>query len=511
MLFWIIAAFTTAAATLALLGPLLRVGAAGETVAPASHDVEVYSDQLEEVDRDLTDGLIDATQAEVARAEISRRLIAASRRSEIEGSELTGRARGRLSRVTTVAMVVFIPALALGSYLGLGSPGIGQLPLSARINEDLGSTDVGDLIARVERHLAATPNDGGGWDVLAPIYMRAGRFDEAIDAYRKAIGILGPSSVRQAGLGEALVTAADGVVTENARLAFQSARELDPEDPRPSFFLAVSLAQEGKTGDALAAFTALAARAPQDASWLDAVNQQISELKAAQNSQPPLALGDLTQADIAAAAQLSPKDRTEMIVGMVEGLEARLKGEPDNIDGWLRLIRSKAALGDPAGAQAALDQAYAIFPDGSPRETALAGLAGELGLKTSMLGGVAIPNGGAPSAPATGTARNAQPFTVPDAGTAPGNPSVADVQAAAALAPQDRMEMIRGMVASLDARLSEEPDNIDGWLRLIRSYTVLGDADAAKSALERARTQFSNEGAARTALDTLAADLSLSR
>ncbi|PWW02230.1 cytochrome c-type biogenesis protein CcmH [Hoeflea marina] len=508
MLFWVLAAAMTAVATLALLGPLMRARAT--VTAPASHDAEVYRDQLAEVERDLAAGTIEPSQADVARTEISRRLLAAARKAEAEEGAAPASRRGA-TRLAMAAVVILIPAIALSAYLRLGSPGNGGEPLAARMANPTASDDIGVLIAKAEQHLAENPDDGRGWDVLGPIYLRTGRLEDAAHAYRRAISLLGPTSDRQAGLGEALVSASDGVVTDEARLVFQSARELDPGDPRPSFYLAVAIAQEGRKAEAIAAFQALADRSPPDAPWLSAIERQIAAIgRPDAATGPQLALRGPSEADIAAAADMAPSDRLAMIRSMVTGLEARLKENPDDIEGWLRLIRSQQVLGDTSAAQAALARGFAAFPDDSEQKTSLSRLADELAPNANAtLGGVMIPQAAQP-APDTAPA----PFIVPDASALPsaqppGNPSQADMAAAADMTPADRMEMVRSMVATLDARLTDNPDNIEGWLRLVRSYTVLGDPAAAKTALARARSAFADDAAKTAQLSDLAAELKL--
>ncbi|MDZ7600793.1 MAG: c-type cytochrome biogenesis protein CcmI [Hoeflea sp.] len=520
MLFWVIVAVMTAATTLALLGPVARARRSA-SAAPESHDVEVYRDQLTEIDRDLADGLVDSVQAEVARTEISRRLLTAARKSEAADAAGAKADNPWLRRGVTIAVALFMPVAAITAYIELGRPDLPQLPLSARLEAQPQATDIAMLIARAEQHLAANPDDGRGWDVLGPIYMRTGRFAEAANAFQKSITLLGPSSERQASLGEALYSAAGGIVTEQASLAFQTARELDSTDPRPRFYLALALAQSGKTTEARAAFTGMLESAPAGAPWIPAVESQIAAL---QPDSGPVVPGNPSAADIAAAQTMSPEDRQSMIGSMIESLAAKLADNPDNIEGWLRLVRSYAVTGSRDKAQVALDQAFAAFaPSGSERQ-ALNALANELGL-TAMptLGGVPMaPATPAPPQPSGEPSAAAQtPFILPgasagdtpaaaagDAASASG-PTEADVAAAAAMTETDRMAMIRGMVATLDAKLTDNPDDLEGWLRLVRSYAVLGDRAAAGQALARAGEAFPGDSVGGLALAGLAAQLGL--
>ena len=521
MLFWILAAIMTFAATAALVLPLSLGRSTRADVAPEEYDVEVYRDQLTEIDRDVAEGLISTDEAGVARGEIGRRLLVVARKAENFASGNTARSAS-FSRFAIIALVVFMPVAALVAYLQLGAPGAPQLPLAARINQDPARTDINTLIANAERHLAATPEDGKGWDVLGPIYLRTGRIDDATNAFRKSISLLGPSAARQSGLGEALVSKAGGVVTEEARLVFQSARELDPEDPRPTFFLALANAQEGKLEEARSEFSALLERSPKDAPWNPAIQKQIAALDNAVRNEN--VTSGPTAADITDAMEnKTPEERKELIRSMVATLDARLAENPDNIDGWLMLIRSKAMIGDLTGAQTALDRAAVTFPSGT-QANLLADLAGSLSLKSkNALGGVPMPapDVAAPN-PSNLTSPEAGPFLVPGNVTAPGgaknangtaeplgNPTQEDISAAAQMSVDDRQQMVRNMVASLDEKLRENPDNLEGWQRLIRSYAVLGDALNARDAVNRAKVVFADNPARSAAIDQLAAQLAI--
>ncbi|MCY0152915.1 hypothetical protein OEG86_12420 [Hoeflea alexandrii] len=222
---------------------------------------------------------------------------------------------------------------------------------------------------------------------------------------------------------------------------------------------------------------------------------------------------------------MSAEDRQAMIASMIEGLEARLTDNPDNVAGWLRLVRSHVVTGNRDKAQTALDRAFAVFAPSGPENSQLTALAGELGLNaTPTLGGVpmapTVPGQEQPAVEPSAAAKT--PFILPPAGSetlasqerqtddaAPAGPSQADIAAAADMSVEDRASMIRSMVESLDARMVENPDNLEGWLRLVRSYAVLGDRSAAQTALERAGTTFAVESDGGRALAELAAQLGL--
>ena len=222
MLFWVIAGLLTLGASLAVLMPLS--GRRGAGSAAGAHDLEVYRDQLSELERDASRGLIAAAEAEQARAEIARRILKADRDIKSEGA-LT-RPEGKALRAVAVAAVLAVPVVSWGIYAATGSPDLPSQPLSARLDKNPADSSVDELIARAEAHLAANPDDGRGWDVLAPIYARMGRYPEAATAFQNAIRLDGATAAREAGLGEALAGAAGGVITDEAQAAFQRALQL---------------------------------------------------------------------------------------------------------------------------------------------------------------------------------------------------------------------------------------------------------------------------------------------
>jgi cytochrome c-type biogenesis protein CcmH len=360
VLFWILIALLTGAAVLAVLMPLGRASAVQD---PARQARDVYRDQLGELQRDRAEGRISAEEAEAARAEIARRLIA----TENEAAPATGQGSRSARRGTALAALVGIPVLTLVVYLGLGAPNLPGQPLAARLAAPTVPDDIDVLLAKVEEHLAQNPGDGRGWEVIAPVYLRLGRMDEAATAYRNAIRLLGPTAARQTGLGEAILASEEGVVTADARRAFEAATAADPSAPGPRFYLALAAEQEGKPAEAAKTLHALLADAPADAPWRGAVVAALARVEPGAQPTGPNA------EQVAAAETMAPADRTAMIETMVSGLAERLKDQPDNVEGWLKLIRSYVVLGraDDA-AEAARDALQGVqAPEARSRVEAL--------------------------------------------------------------------------------------------------------------------------------------------
>jgi cytochrome c-type biogenesis protein CcmH len=364
MSLWFFMALMTAAAVFAVLWPLGR----GKAVASGS-DVAVYRDQLTELDRDLNAGLVGATEAEAARIEISRRLLAADGRAGGSFAAPDARAGRKLA---VIAALILLPVAAVATYWHLGSPALPGAPVVARQQTPLEGRPIDALVAQVEAYLANNPEDGRGWEVLAPVYLRLGRYDDAVKARRAALRLNGASAVREADLGEALVYAANGIVTADAIEAFRRAIGLDAKEHKARYFLALALEQDGKTTEAAAAYRTLLAEAPPGAGWGEVVRRALARV----------ATGGPTQDDIAGAENLSPEERAAMVRGMVERLAARLAEDGNDPEGWLRLIRAYVVLNDPEKARAAaIDARKAANGDAAALERINA-LVKSLGLET---------------------------------------------------------------------------------------------------------------------------------
>jgi cytochrome c-type biogenesis protein CcmH len=354
---WLLLALMTAGAILAVLWPLSRKRAN----TPAANELAVYRDQLQEIDRDRAAGTIGAAEAEAARVEVSRRLIAAAdvRQAELKsgGEEESAKqmtARLRRRRLAAIAALIAVPLLAGSVYFVLGSPNVPGQPLAGRLEAAHGGQTIASLVARVEAHLAQNPDDGRGWEVVAPVYMRLQRYDDAVQARRNALRLLGETADRQSSLGEALVGAADGVVTADAKRAFERAVDLNAQDFKARFFLGLAAEQDGQREEAARIWRELLAGAPEGAPWIELVRASLARIGEPSTAPTP---GPNAQ-DMAAASQLAPEQRDQMIRGMVERLATRLHEDGSDVEGWLRLVRAYMVLGERDHARAAVTDAH---------------------------------------------------------------------------------------------------------------------------------------------------------
>jgi cytochrome c-type biogenesis protein CcmH len=363
MMIWTIFAAMTGGAIFALLWPLSHGGKLA--FADKTDAASLYRSQIEEIDKDVSRALIGPSEAEAARAEAARRLLRATAAQAAPAGETEPSLRRR--RASSALMLSVVPLLALLVYGLYGSPAAPDQPLAARVAQAGPQQDFAVVFARMEAHLAANPNDTRGWSLIAPIYLRQGRYDDAERAYAAAMRSGQPDAEIWAGLGEARTLAASGVVTASAREAFAESLKQDPQNARSAFYLAVAKEQDGDRQGAVAALRALVSTAPPDADWAGMVQAKIDSLQSV--SAPD------------AIASLPAEQRDAAIRGMVDGLAGRLDAGGGTLEEWTRLIRARAVLGQKDEARAAILKARERLAQDAAALAAIDGLSDELALK----------------------------------------------------------------------------------------------------------------------------------
>ena len=376
MVLWIVLAAMTAAAAFCVLLPLARRGAGTPDLEA---DVAFYKAQVAGLDDEVRRGLVRADDAQATRAELGRRLLSAD--DAASADVLRSSARSRLA--AAVVVLCAVPAIGLGLYLRVGSPDYHDMPLASR---DAPSQNIVAVVEKVESHLATHPDDGRGFELIAPIYLQLGRFGDAARAYTQTIRLKGETADRDVALGQALLLEADGVVTEEARKALDAALKLDPGLPQARFYKGVAADQDGNTAEARAIWQDIVAQAPADAPYVGAVRRRLAALDAPQAGPqsaaggPPVARGPAGPMGATIAA-MAPEQRNVAIRGMVDGLAARLAENGHDPDGWLRLVRAYTVLGEAEKARQALTDARRQMAGDQASLIRLDGLAHELGLE----------------------------------------------------------------------------------------------------------------------------------
>ncbi len=421
MLLWIGFAVLTAGVIAVLARPLVRP--ADPHADSQSADLAVYRDQLRAIDSEREQGLLEASEAEAARTELGRRILRAAEQSpEVEaanadspgepagsghaagtGPEQTSASGG--ARALVYAAGLLIPLLSIGVYLGVGSPGLPGTPFAERVAKSGPGRSIDELIGLVEKRLRAQPEDGQGWEVVAPVYMKQQRYNDAARAFANSIRLNGETPDRVAGFAEALVLANNGLIVPDARRAYERLLKIAPDRVEARFWLALAKEQEGDLAGGIADLEKLLPSAPADAPWRSLVEGKLGEMRtalaggtsgagegggeAAKTPGPATAerapphdsdAPGPNAADVAAVQQMSPEERSAFITQMVDGLAARLAENGKDLEGWKRLARAYKVMGRDSDAVKAIADARRALAEDAAAIQAIDALAKDLGI-----------------------------------------------------------------------------------------------------------------------------------
>lgn len=408
MTFWLLAAFLLLFTLFGVVWPMLSRSARQVDAS----DIQIYKDQLREIERDIDRGTVEKRDGEASRTEISRRLLKASQNQRV--AQVHSK---KFAQIAAIALLVAVPAGAIGTYWSLGSPQTPDAPLQARLeaiktqtanNSTSEDNRLDELVAGVEAHLKKNPEDGQGWLVVAPVYRRLGQIDDAVKAYENALRYTPKTADLWSAYAESAIMQASGVIPRNARRAFEEARKLDAGAIKPRFYLALSLSQDQDHAAAVTAWRALLQDAPEGAPWARIAKAHLIEAEAgagivagaaaptseagsenseSSQSQPAQrqaaeALPGPGKEDVQAAQSLSVDDRKAFINSMVEGLQSRLNSEGGKVEEWIRLVRAYTVLGKSEEARSAFEKARGTFAEDERASALLNGAAAEFGIST---------------------------------------------------------------------------------------------------------------------------------
>ena len=416
MTIWIVLGALTALVAGYILWPILRNARSASADAGDDHladmdedelqrDLAVYRDQLAEIGRDIERGVLTGEQADAARTEVQRRILATDQR--ISTRQKSGEAATRISRLRP-AVAIFTLLLfvgGIGLYLDFGRPDLRDRPIASRTDEIMAARQASEndasrndalnrAVQDLSNRLLENPDDLKGWELLGASLMALGRAEEAQTAFLEAVKQSGRDGDYLAMYAESVIRANNGQVNTIARGALEEAAQSGSKDPRIQYFLGLADAQNGNVAAAIDRWIVLVNGAPSDAGWLPMVLARIDEAALAQGIDitgrikitPPMASNapagprGPSREDMEAAAEMSPEERQEMILGMVSQLADKLAENPENPEGWARLIRAYMVIGQPDQAKQAYDNARQVFSDDTDLLTRFAGLADELGI-----------------------------------------------------------------------------------------------------------------------------------
>lgn len=378
-----------------VFAPVLTGRARGDR--RASHDMQVYRDQLREIEIDEARGILSAEEARGTKVEVSRRLLAAA---DAEAAETEAAMAPRaVSRIVAPALIVASLAGAWSLYSRIGAPGYPDLPLEFRLERIAdaranrpdqaaveamvaadptapaavqSNAEAQALIDQLAAVLEQRPGEVQGRRLMARSLGSLGRWSEAHQAQAQVIEILGDdvAATDLVEWAELMILAANGYVSPEAEAALGRALQLDASDPLGRYYTGLVLLQDGRPDETYRLWTNLLRESPPDAPWVMPIQAQIAEVAALAGLPPPEVGPGPTRAEIDAAGEMTEEDRAAMIGGMVDQLAERLGTEGGPPEEWARLIRSLGVMGRIRDASEIWDEAQVAYAD-DPRALAM--------------------------------------------------------------------------------------------------------------------------------------------
>jgi len=379
MTFWIFAAGITILTLAAMLWPVLRPKS--QTAMRSSYDVQIYKDQLKEVEADLARGTLSEAEANASRTEVSRRLLVAADAEARESA--SGNSPKGASRALVVTITVAVLACGFGIYQQLGVLGMPDFPLEDRVSarpsqevaekaaaqDGAGLPDIVqidpkhlELVEQLRGVLEDRPDDLRGHQMLADNLAQLGKYTEARVAQDNVMRILGDEATANdyATHAEIMIVAANWYVSPAAEEALANAFDIDPSNTLARYYAGILMIQRQDYAQTYSLWSGLLEEGPADAPWIAVIESQI-EAVAAEAGINRLAGPSADQ--VSAAGDMTEADRNEMIGNMVAQLSERLATEGGSVEEWARLIRAYGVLSETAKASEIWNEAQVVFAD----------------------------------------------------------------------------------------------------------------------------------------------------
>jgi cytochrome c-type biogenesis protein CcmH len=283
IVFWLICTVLVAIALAFVVPPLLN---SGDTTANTDSDVnvDVYRDQLAELQADLSNGIVSNQQFELDREEIERRLLEDVPASNAHAAEK----RSSRDRRLVYAVSAAIPLLAVVLYTQIGnsaavvqSPNVSGSPSIA--DGQMTQQRIESNVASLARRLEQNPNDVQGWTMLGRSYLSLEKYPEASNAFAKATTLKTDDADLWADYAFALAMANGRQLQGQPEELIAKALQIDPENGK-ALELAGSAAFESKNySEAIKYWERLLEKSPQDSELTQALTERINQAKSLSN------------------------------------------------------------------------------------------------------------------------------------------------------------------------------------------------------------------------------------
>lgn len=278
ILFWLICAALIAIGLAFILPTLLRREQTETGDAKQRANVEVYRDQLSELESDLANGLVSKEQYQLDRDEIERRLLEDISAGPTDKSKS---AAAKPGRTAAYAVALGIPLGAVLLYWLVGTPAaLSGVAQTAAQTGQMTQAGIAANVAALAKRLEQKPDDPDGWAMLGRSYINLEKYKEASDAYARASSLKPQDADLLTEYAFAVAMANNRQLQGQPTELIRKALQLAPENPK-ALELAGSAEFQAKNYDqAIAHWQKLLAKTAGDAELSRTIAQRIEEAKA---------------------------------------------------------------------------------------------------------------------------------------------------------------------------------------------------------------------------------------
>jgi len=276
-IFWILAVGLALLALLFVIPPLLSQGKSPARPGQDQLNLEVFHEQIGELDTDLQAGNLDLAKYQEARRDLERELL-----HDIAGDGAApGAVSPATSPLTALILALALPAFAIGLYLAIGDTTIiPRLEMAASTLPPSGHAAAGgqqtlsldQMAQRLADRLEQNPEQLEGWVMLGRTYLALDKPDQGVKAFEIALKLAPQDAGIMISLAQAIAAAADGQLSGRPAELITAALAIDPQDATGRWLDGLLAYQEQDFARAVATWEALA----QD---LDASSEDAEQLR----------------------------------------------------------------------------------------------------------------------------------------------------------------------------------------------------------------------------------------
>lgn len=277
MIFWFVAVSLMALALTFVLPPFLRKSSFSQTTSSRDLNVAIYQERLDEL-KQLN---LSETELVQAKAELDKTLL-----EDIQTEQTISPQTKATGRWAAIVVLIMLPILAIGMFWKTGHfailETIQKIPSQTKQQAELNSLD--EMFGRLVEKMKQNPEDSKGWVMLGRSYAVLERYEEAEQAYLKAVVLTkenDPDIVSD--YAEAIALKAEGQISGKPLELIQKNLSNFPEHPKSLWLVGLNAAQQENFKEAVQYWEKVLAQIPPNTEAWKTMQNHIQEVKKAGN------------------------------------------------------------------------------------------------------------------------------------------------------------------------------------------------------------------------------------